>query len=133
MTQTSPNTPSGKPAPATGLAHLFRAARYTWRGLKTACGESAFRQELASGVILVPLAWLLPFPALTSALLTICWLGLLTAELLNTAIEAIVDLVSPGYHELAGRAKDLGSAAVACAITANAVAWLTALLVQWMR
>ena len=132
MNQHSSSPSGGKPAPATGLAHLLRATRYTWRGLKAACAESAFRQELASGVILVPLAWLLPFPALTSALLTICWLGLLTTELLNTAIEAIVDLVSPGYHELAGRAKDLGSAAVACAITANAVIWLTALLVQWV-
>jgi len=128
VNQNAPNPQTGKPAPATGLAHFARAARYTWRGLKAACGESAFRQELAAGAILVPLAWLLPFPALTSALLTICWLGLLTTELLNTAIEAIVDMVSPGYHELAGRAKDLGSAAVACAIAANAVAWLVALL-----
>ncbi len=125
--------PEGKPRPATGLPHLMRSCRYSWQGFCAACRESAFRQELACGVILVPAAWLLPFPMMVSVLLTICWLGLLVTELLNTAVEAVVDLASPGYHELAKRAKDLGSVAVTGAIVINGLAWLAALLDTFCR
>ncbi|MBO4344476.1 MAG: diacylglycerol kinase [Victivallales bacterium] len=114
----------GKPPHATGIAHFIRSCKYSFNGFREGCKESAFRQELAFCIVVIPLAWLLPFPATHSAFLTVCYLFLLTTELLNTAVEAVVDLASPGYHELAKRAKDLASASVTCAITANAVAWL---------
>jgi diacylglycerol kinase (ATP) len=118
--------PTGKPAPATGLRHLLRSCGYTANGLREACREAAFRQELALGVIVLPLSWLLSFSPLVSLFLDSLWVFLLVTELLNTAIEAIVDLASPGYHELAKRSKDLASAAVGLAIAANLFAWLIA-------
>ena len=120
--------PEGKPPRATGFAHLIRSCKYSFNGFKEGCKEAAFRQELAFCIVVIPLAWLLPFPSMHSAFLTICYLFLLTTELLNTAVEAVVDLASPNYHELAKRAKDLASAAVTCAITANAIAWLGCIL-----
>ena len=122
----------GKPAPATGFRHFMRSCCYTANGLREACKESAFRQELLLGVVLVPLSWLLHFPPMVSIFLDCLWLFLLVTELLNTAIEAIVDLASPGYHELAKRSKDLASAAVCLAIVANAIAWLAAVVVYFL-
>ena len=119
---------NGKPKPATGVAHFIRSCKYSLNGLKEGCKESAFRQELAIAVVVLPLAWILPFPPMHSAFLSACYMFLLTTELLNTGIEAVVDLASPGYHELAKRAKDLASAAVTCAITANVFAWLGCVL-----
>lgn len=118
----------GKPKPSTGFRHFINSSKNSMNGFREAFKETAFRQELAFGVILVPLAWILPFSPIISALLNIAWLFMLTTELLNTAVEAVVDLCSPGYHELAKRSKDLASAAVTCAITVNAVAWLGAVL-----
>ena len=116
------------PAPKTGAAHFFAACRYSLSGLRYAWSESAFRQELLAGCLLLPAAWLLPFPFWQSLLLSLLWLLLLIIELLNSAIEAAVDLVSPQYHPLAKKAKDLGSAAVALCISANALAWFACLL-----
>ncbi len=112
-----------------GLKHFCQACRYSADGLRYAVRETAFRQELVVGVVAVPLAWLLPFPAAMSLLLTMAWLGLLAVEILNTAIEAVVDLASPDRHPLAKQAKDLASAAVTIAITANILAWTTAICV----
>ena len=125
--------PEGKPPRATGFAHLIRSCKYSYNGFREGCKEAAFRQELAFCIVVIPLAWLLPFPPMHSAFLTICYLFLLTTELLNTAVEAVVDLASPNYHELAKRAKDLASAAVTCAITANAVAWLGCILAYYSK
>ena len=66
---------------------------------------------------------------MVSVFLDCLWLFLLVTELLNTAIEAIVDLASPGYHELAKRSKDLASAAVGLAIATNVFAWGAAVVV----
>ncbi len=95
-----------------GLRRLWHAARYSLQGLRAACGEAAFRSELILCAIGLPLA--LVFSASWQQML---WLQsalfiLLLAELLNTAIEAVVDMVSPQWHALAQKAKDLGSAAV---------------------
>ena len=119
----------GKPAPAKGIRHFCRSCCYTANGLREACKESAFRQELLLGVVLVPLSWLLHFPPMVAVFLDCMWLFLLVTELLNTAIEAIVDLASPGYHELAKRSKDLASAAVGLAIATNVFAWGAAVVV----
>ena len=123
----------GKPPHATGIAHFIRSCKYSFNGFREGCKEAAFRQELAFCIVVIPLAWLLPFPPMHSAILTICYLFLLTTELLNTGIEAVVDLASPGYHELAKRAKDLASAAVTCAITANIFAWLGCIMAYYRK
>lgn len=124
------------PKPRGGVARIFRAFFYSMAGLKSALQhEAAFRQDMMLGIVLVPLSLWLPFEPMTKVLLNVIWLMLLTTELLNSAIEAIVDMTSPGYHELAKRAKDMGSAAVFMMLTALTVAWVVALyplVMQWI-
>ena len=116
------------PKPRGGVARIFRAFFYSMAGLKSALThEAAFRQDVMLGIVLVPLSLWLPFVPMTKVLLNVIWLLLLVTELLNSAIEAIVDMTSPGYHELAKRAKDMGSAAVFIMLTALTVAWVVAL------
>lgn len=108
-----------------GLARIFSAAKYAMRGLAAAWKyEHAFRQELFSLLVLLPLAVLLPVSVL-ERLILICLLTLIIiVELINSAIEAIVDKTSPEMHELAGRSKDLASAAVFVVICLNLLAWI---------
>lgn len=108
--------------------HFLSACRYTLAGLKAAWSEAAFRQEIVLGLITVPLAWLLPLGYWLAALLNLIWMGLLVIELLNSSLEAVVDLASPQYHSLAKRAKDLASAAVGTTLLAYLLAWLAALI-----
>ena len=116
------------PKPRGGIARIFRAFFYSMAGLKSAfVHEAAFRQDVMLGIVLVPLSLWLPFEPMTKVLLNVIWLLLLVTELLNSAIEAIVDMTSPGYHELAKRAKDMGSAAVFIMLTALTIAWVVAL------
>ena len=116
------------PKPRGGVARIFRAFFYSMAGLKSAfVHEAAFRQDVMLGIVLVPLSLWLPFEPMTKVLLNVIWLLLLVTELLNSAIEAIVDMTSPGYHELAKRAKDMGSAAVFIMLTALTIAWVVAL------
>jgi len=122
-----PDSQSAKPPRFSGLEHFYRSCTYPAAGLKTACKEAAFRQELLLGLVAVPLSLLLPLDGILVLLLNLCWLAVLSCELLNTAIESVVDLASPDYHELAKRAKDLGSAAVGVALTALALCWAYAL------
>lgn len=113
----------------TGLARLLAAAGYSWQGLKAAYRhEAAFRQELLLVLVGVPLAFVVGDDKLERLLLVGVLLLLLVVELLNSAIEAVVDLASPEYHSLAGRAKDLGSAAVLLTSLLVAATWLTCLL-----
>lgn len=110
-----------------------------WRGMVNALGhslqglaaalrhETAFRQELALAVVLIPLAFFLPASGLGKALMIASVLLVLVVELLNSAIEAVVDLASPARHDLAKRAKDVGSAAVLVAFVNLAAVWLLVL------
>ncbi len=111
-----------------GMSRLWKAARYSWQGLK-ACyrEEEAFRQELLACVLLLPLAFWLGQGVLQTALLIASLLLILLVELLNSAIEAVVDRLGEEWHELSGRAKDMGSAAVALAIAISALLWLAVL------
>lgn len=97
----------------TGLVRLIHASRYSWLGIKAAwrC-ESAFRQEIALLLILTPIALLLPISGIEKLLLIISLLAVIVVELLNSAIEAVVDRISADIHPLSGQAKDMGSAAV---------------------
>ena len=97
----------------TGLRRVWNAFSYSMAGLKAAylC-EDAFRQEVWLALLLIPTACLLPVPWLGRGMMIASVLLVLIVELLNSAIEAVVDRVSLENHRLAKRAKDIGSAAV---------------------
>lgn len=113
----------------TGLRRLINAARYSLEGLAAAVrNETAFRQELLLAAVLVPLGLWLGANGPERALLAGSVLLVLVVELLNSAVEAVVDRVSLEDHELAKRAKDYGSAAVMIALACTGSAWLLVLL-----
>ena len=114
---------------ATGLKRLVNATRYSFAGLAAAARhEDAFRQELLLAAVLVPLGLWLGEGGVERALLVGSVLMILVVELLNSAVEATVDRVSLDDHNLAKRAKDLGSAAVMVALACTAAVWLLVLL-----
>ncbi|MEO7200390.1 MAG: diacylglycerol kinase [Dokdonella sp.] len=96
-----------------GPRQIARAMIWSFKGLRAAWQhEASFRLEVCLSVLLFPLGLWLGQGGVEKALLAGSLLLVLSAETLNSAIEAVVDKVSPEFHELAGRAKDLGSAAV---------------------
>jgi diacylglycerol kinase (ATP) len=114
---------------AVGLTRLFRAFGSTGKGLAGAFREeAAFRQELGFALCAVPLGLWLGHSGVERALLVAPVLLVLIVELLNSAIEATVDRVGPERHELAGLAKDIGSAAVFMAFILCGVVWILVLL-----
>ena len=115
----------GSPKGVTGIARLVNATRYSLEGLAAALRhEEAFRLELAAALVLVPLGLWLGRDGVERTLLAGSVLLVLVVELLNSAIEAVVDRASPEQHELAKRAKDYGSAAVMVALGLCGLAWL---------
>lgn len=109
----------------TGLTRLIHATGYSWKGLKAAyTHEAAFRQEVWTAVVGIPLAFILGDTALEKLALAGSLVFLMIVELLNSALEAIVDLASPEFHELAGRAKDIASAAVMFALILTGATWI---------
>ncbi|PTT75626.1 diacylglycerol kinase [Pelomonas sp. HMWF004] len=111
----------------TGLTRIIHAAGYSWAGLKAAyTGESAFRQETWLVVVAAPLAFWVGQGWVQIALLLGSLLLLLIVELLNSAIEAVVDRVSFERHELSKRAKDIASAAVLMALLLAGGIWAAA-------
>ena len=113
----------------TGLNRILRATYCSGFGLQAAWKyEQAFRQELLLCAILVPLGLLLGNNGVERAMLVGCLLLVLIVELLNSALEAIVDRIGPEHHELSGRAKDLGSASVFLSLVGVVVTWLLVLL-----
>jgi diacylglycerol kinase (ATP) len=122
------------PAPAsrTGFDRIVHAGLNSLSGLKLAyTGEAAFRQEIWLAAVLLPAAFWLGRNPLEVALLAGSVLLLLIVELLNSAIEAAVDRVSPEWHELSKRAKDIGSAAVLLALLTCAGVWAAVALQRW--
>ena len=105
-----------KPPRKTGVAHFFAAASYSIGGLKRLARESAFRQEVALivGLLVAGLIFGASLPEILGLLAI--GLVLIAVEALNTAIEVLVDHLSPGWSQFAKEAKDLGSLAVACTI-----------------
>jgi len=109
---------------ATGLRRIINAFGYSMKGLRAAFKyESAFRQETALLIILLPLAILLGQTVVDYSILIGSLLLVMVVELLNSALEAVVDRVSDEHHMLAGRAKDMGSAAVFIALLNVIVIW----------
>ena len=109
----------------TGLRRVWNAFNYSLAGLRAAylC-EDAFRQEVWLALLLIPTACLLPVPWLGRGLMIASVLLVLIVELLNSAIEAVVDRVSLENHRLAKRAKDIGSAAVLVALFNVLAVWV---------
>jgi diacylglycerol kinase (ATP) len=108
----------------TGLRRLMNAFGYSVEGFKAAFKhEDAFRQEVFLSIILIPLALYLESEALHRILMIGSIFLVLIVELLNSAVEAVVDRVSIERHALAKRAKDIGSAAVFVALTNVVMTW----------
>lgn len=112
-----------------GFKRLSNAAIFSYQGIKSAYKhEEAFRQEVFILCLVIPAAFYLA-SSLADALWLICsFLFVLLVELLNSAIEAVVDRISDEQHELSGRAKDMGSAAVSVALIMCAGVWLAILI-----
>ena len=103
---------------------VWRAFGYSFKGLQAAyTGESAFRQELILMVVLVPLALWVGRTGIERSLLIGSVLLVLIVELLNSAVEATVDRGGKDWDKQAGRAKDMGSAAVLMAFLLAAMTW----------
>ncbi len=108
-----------------GIRRLINALFYSLSGLNLAFRhESAFRQEIALAVVLIPLACFLPVGAVERVLLITSVLLVLIVELLNSSVEAAIDRIGFDTHRLSKRAKDLGSAAVLIALTALLITWV---------
>lgn len=112
-----------------GVKRLFKATGYSFSGLKAAFkNEAAFRQELLLIVIFVPVAFWFGDGNIEKVLLVSSLLLILIVELINSAIESTIDRVGSEQHELSGRAKDIGSAAVFLALINAAFVWAFLLL-----
>lgn len=112
-----------------GVARIIRATGYSMNGLKTAFrNEAAFRQLVLINVILQPVALSLDVSRAERAILMLVPLLSLAIELLNTAVENVVDRVSMDIHPLSRNAKDTGSAAQFVGLVMIAVAWLVILV-----
>ncbi len=122
--QTATDKRNSMTAPNVGIRRIVNATRYSMLGLRAAWkNEAAFRQELTLCLMLVPLAFWLGRSALEQGLLISTLFIVLISELLNSAIEAITDRVGFEIHELAGRAKDMGSAAVFVSLVLVVIVW----------
>ena len=112
-----------------GLTRLINALGYSRDGLAAAWkNEAAFREEVLLAIVAIPLAIVLGHTGVDRALMIGAILLILIVEILNSGLEAIVDKASPETHELAKRAKDMGSAAVFLALANAAVIWALVLL-----
>ncbi|HGG65337.1 MAG TPA: diacylglycerol kinase [Rhodobacteraceae bacterium] len=108
-----------KPERTTGIKHVFAAASYSLGGIKCLWKEAAFRQEVLLYLLVIAGFFLIGATIEEYLIATALALLLVAVEALNTAIEAVVDHVSPDWSEFARDAKDLGSLAVMCLLIAN--------------
>ncbi|MEF3074675.1 MULTISPECIES: diacylglycerol kinase [unclassified Methylobacter] len=114
---------------AKGLQRLINACFFSAAGFKaTWTHEEAFRQEVLLFVITTPLAVWLGETTVEKLLLIGSIVLVMLVELLNSAVEAVVDRVGLEHHELSGRAKDIGSAAVMLSLVWAAVTWTLILI-----
>ncbi|HGN0869813.1 diacylglycerol kinase [Providencia sp. JUb39] len=114
-----------------GLTRVIKAAGYSLKGLKAAwVNEAAFRQEAIAAIIAIIIAFYLDISQIDRILLIGSVVLVAIVELINSAIEAVVDRIGSEYHELSGRAKDIGSAAVFVTIGLALFIWGTVL---WTR
>jgi diacylglycerol kinase (ATP) len=114
----------------TGLVRMAHAFRYSIAGLRAGWAETAFRQEALAAMIMLPLAFWLGTGWVEVTLLAGSVMLVMIVELLNTGIESAIDRIGPEWHQLAKRAKDMGSAAVLLSLLACGGIWAAAL---WSR
>jgi len=108
----------------TGLKRIFYASLYSWQGFKSAIlNESAFQQEFIAVILLGGLSFFLNVTAYEQLAMIISLIVVLIVEILNSAIECVVDRVSTEHHALSGRAKDYGSLAVLLSILIAVAIW----------
>ena len=108
----------------TGLRRLLNAFGYSLQGFRAAWqNEAAFREEAMLTIVLTPVALLLPVTGLEKLLLILSLLLLVLVELLNSAVEAVVDRIGPEIHPMSKYAKDAGSCAVLFALTFCIFVW----------
>ncbi len=113
---------------------MIRAFGYSFQGLAHAWREeSAFRQEVALAVVVIPAGLYLGHTGVERALLLMPMLMILVVEILNSAVEAVVDRAGMERHPLAGMAKDMGSAAVLLSFGLLGTVWLLVLSDHWHR
>ncbi|BDH47551.1 diacylglycerol kinase [Salmonella enterica subsp. enterica serovar Choleraesuis] len=116
------------PNSTTGLTRIIKAAGYSWKGFCAAWkNEAAFRQEGCAAVVAIAIACWLDVDVITRVLLISSVALVMVVEILNSAIEAVVDRIGSDYHELSGRAKDMGSAAVLLSIFIAVFTWVALL------
>lgn len=114
-----------------GPKQIYKALIWSLKGLRAGwIYEASFRLEVYMSLVLFPLGLWVGHDATEKALLCGSVLLVMSAELLNSAVEAVVDRVSPEFHELAGRAKDMGSAAVFLLMANVLLCWT---LVLWQH
>jgi len=114
---------------ATGLKRIFTAYEFSIKGLKSCYNsEAAFRQEVWLSIILVPLGLVLGETSVEKVLLIAPVFLVLIVEILNSAIESVVDRIGDEYHLLSGAAKDMGSAAVWLSLVLLVGVWLIILI-----
>lgn len=111
---------------ATGFTRIINAAGYSWLGFKAAYKhEAAFRQELWLCIVLTAVALYFGQGYAEKAILIASLIFILLIEILNSALEAVVDRFGNEIHPLAGRAKDMGSAAVFLAFIVAGLIWFS--------
>lgn len=119
------------PPKQAGLAHLFSAADYSAGGLTQLAKEAAFRQEVVAGAGLLAAYAIMDVTAAIRLSAAVLFLLLMAMEAVNTAIEEIIDRISPEVSDTGKHAKDLGSLAVFCLILANSLLLLYALSIHF--
>lgn len=113
--------------------HFFKNTTYAINGLKDMiANETSFKIELVLVLILLPILCVLPLDLLYKLVMFIALVGIPMAEAINSAIERVTDLVTLEYHEMAGRAKDAGSAIVFLSIVIFVVVWGFGLIHAYM-
>lgn len=109
----------------TGIKRLFYATGYSIQGLKAAwLNEAAIRQETVTSILLITTTFFLPVTKIEQIMMIGCLVLVVIVELMNSAVEAVVDRVGSEWHELSGRAKDIGSAAVLIALIFSTFTWM---------
>ncbi|WP_302172245.1 diacylglycerol kinase [uncultured Hydrogenophaga sp.] len=115
----------------TGASRMWHAFGYSWAGLRSGWGETAFRQETLAAIVLVPAAFWLGQTWVETALLAGSVMLVMMVELLNTGIETAIDRIGPEWHDLSKRAKDMGSAAVLLSLLLCLGIWIAAAWARW--
>lgn len=123
---------TNRPDKEVGLAHVFAAARYSLGGVRRLWGETAFRHEVVSFVLVVIAFAVSGAPLWGYVGAALLFLLTISIEALNTAVEEITDHASPGYSDMAKHAKDLGSFAVFCLLLANGIWAAFVLATLWL-